>query len=253
MQIAIVLYPGMTALDALGPYEVLRLMPGAEIRFVGHEVGPIAADSRVLFLGVTHTFAETPSPDVVLVPGSGTATATMMADKEITEWLRKVHETTTWTTSVCTGSLILGAAGLLEGHPATTHWTAQKALGPLGAIPQPDERIVRSGKIATAAGVSAGIDFALWLAGEIHGRKVAESIQLMIEYDPRPPYDSGHPSKATAAVRKIGSIALEEAKKGNVNPRELAAIPKVAWQTAIGAYRRRRAGREGHLQGTQRP
>jgi transcriptional regulator GlxA family with amidase domain len=240
MQIAIVLYPGMTALDAMGPYEVLRMMPDAEIRFVGHEVGPVAADSRVLFLGVTHTFAETPSPDMVLVPGSGTATATMMADKQVTEWLKQVHETTTWTTSVCTGALILGAAGLLEGLPATTHWTAQKVLPSLGAIAQPEERIVRSGKIVTAAGVSAGIDLGLWLAGEIHGREVAEGIQLMIEYDPQPPFDSGHPSKATGKLRKMGRLALQETARGNVAPHELAAIPRAAWQTAIGRYRRRK-------------
>lgn len=240
MQIAIVLYPGMTALDAMGPYEVLRMMPDAELRFVGHEVGPVAADSRVLFLGVTHTFAETPSPDLVLVPGSGTATATMMADKQVTDWLREVHEHTTWTTSVCTGALILGAAGLLDGLPATTHWTAQSALTALGASPQRDKRIVRAGKVVTAAGVSAGIDLGLWLAGEIHGREVAEGIQLMIEYDPQPPFDSGHPSKATGKARKLAAISLEEARKGNVNPHELAAVPRAAWQTAIGAYRRRR-------------
>lgn len=240
MQIAIVLYPGMTALDAIGPYEVLRLMPDAEIRFVGHEVGPIATDSQVLFLGVTHTFAETPSPDMVLVPGSGTATATMMADKQVTAWLRQVHETTTWTTSVCTGALILGAAGLLEGLPATTHWVAQPMLKTCGATPQPDERIVHSGKIVTAAGVSAGIDLALWLAGQIYGRERAEMIQLMIEYDPRPPFDAGHPSKAVNKARKMGKLTLEDIERGNVKPRHLVAVPKAAWQLAINSYRRRK-------------
>jgi transcriptional regulator GlxA family with amidase domain len=195
MQIAIVLYPGLTALDAIGPYEVLRLLPDAEVRFVGPAPGPVVADSGVLFLGVTHSYTETPKPDIVLVPGSGPRTATEIADKQLTGWLRQVHPTTRWTTSVCTGAMILAAAGLLEGLPATTHWNVQPALGAMGAKPQRDQRIVRTGTIATAAGVSAGIDLGLWLAGEIAGREYAETIQLYIEYDPQPPFDAGHPSE----------------------------------------------------------
>lgn len=234
MQIAIVLYPGITALDALGPYEVFHLMPDAEVRFVGAEPGPVVADSGVLYLGVTHSYDETPAPDLVLVPGSSVATATAMADKELTGWLRRVHETTAWTTSVCSGALILAAAGILDGVPATTHWLVQPALGALGAEPQPDQRIVRSGRIATAAGVSAGIDLALWLAGEICGRERAEIIQLTIEYDPRPPFDSGHPSKADERVRRKASAELLRA---GANPREAIAIPQVLWRRAIGAFR----------------
>ncbi|GLY89959.1 DJ-1/PfpI family protein [Actinoallomurus iriomotensis] len=234
MQIAIVLYPGLTALDAIGPYEVLNLMPDAEVRFVGAEPGPVVADSGVLFLGVTHSYAETPAPDIVLVPGSSAATATAMADKELTGWLRRVHETATWTTSVCSGALVLAAAGILDGVPATTHWIAQPILGKLGAEPRPDERIVRSGRIATAAGVSAGIDLGLWLVGEICGPERAEIVQLTIEYDPRPPFDAGHPSKAGEQVRKK---ARAELLRAGANPREAIAIPQVLWRRAIGAYR----------------
>ena len=237
MQIAIVLYPGLTALDAVGPYEVLRLLPGAEVRFVGAEPGPVVTDSGVLFLGVTHTYAETPSPDVVLVPGSGPRTATTMTDRRLTEWLLQVHRTTRWTTSVCTGSMILAAAGILDGQPATTHWQVLPALAAMGAKPCGTERIVHSGRIATAAGVSAGIDLALWLAGEIAGRQHAETIQLYIEYDPQPPYDAGHPSKSDAAVV---TAAKALGRRIAVNPSELRAIPVVAWRRALGRFRKRR-------------
>lgn len=197
MQIAIVLYPGYTALDLIGPYEVLKLMPEADVRFVAHEVGPVVADHPALAISATHTFAEVAAPDIVLVPGSSASTVKAMEDPVLQAWLKKVHETTTWTTSVCTGALVLGAAGILEGRPATTHWTVQDELTKLGAEPRPNDRIVNDGKVATAAGVSAGIDLALWLAGEICGEERARMIQLVIEYDPRPPFDSGHPSKVT--------------------------------------------------------
>lgn len=236
MQIAIVLYPRLTALDAIGPYEVLRFIPGAEIRFVGAEVGPVAADGGVLFIGVTHTFEETPSPDIVLVPGSAGATATAMVTEELTAWLRKVHEATRWTTSVCSGALILAAAGLLEGQPATTHWVVQSALRAVGAQPQPDKRIVRSGRIVTAAGVSAGLDLALWIAGEVAGHEQAEAIQLMIEYDPEPPFDAGHPSKVSKPVKEL---AREQLIKASMNRREALAIPKVAWHRALAVFRSR--------------
>jgi transcriptional regulator GlxA family with amidase domain len=236
MQIAIVLYQGLTALDAIGPYEVLRLLPGAEVRFVGTEPGPVVADSGVLFLGVTHSYAETPSPDIVLVPGSGPRTATAMADRQLTDWLRQAHQTTRWTTSVCTGAMVLAAAGILDGQPATTHWHMLPALGAMGAEPRNGQRIVHSGKVATAAGVSSGIDLALWLAGEIAGRQHAEVIQLYIEYDPQPPYDSGHPSKASKAVV---SEAKALGRKIAVNGSEVRAIPVVVWRRVLGKFRRR--------------
>lgn len=237
MQIAIVLYPGLTALDAIGPYEVLRLLPDAEVRFVSAEPGPVVADSGVLFLGATHSYAETPTPDVVLVPGSGPRTATTMTDTELTGWLRRVHETTQWTTSVCTGSMILAAAGILDGQPATTHWNVMPALGAMGAKPQPGERIVRTGKVVTAAGVSTGIDLGLWLADQIAGREHAEMIQLYIEYDPHPPFDSGHPSKASETV-----VAKAKAlgRKIAVNPSEMRAVATIAWRRALTKFRNRR-------------
>jgi transcriptional regulator GlxA family with amidase domain len=243
MQIAIVFYPGMTALDAIGPYEVLRVLPGAEVRFVWHEPGPITTDSGVLVLGATHSLNETTAPDVVLVPGSGPATATTASDDALRAWLRAVHQTSTWTTSVCSGSIILGAAGLLEGRRATSHWAAQASLAAFGAEPMRDQRIVREGKIVTAAGVSAGIDLALWLAGEIAGEPTARAIQLMIEYDPQPPFDSGHFSKASAAVkRKAAVLAAREgahllARDPQAAGREAIAIPSLLWSAAIARAR----------------
>lgn len=230
MQIALVLYPGMTALDLVGPYEVLRMIPGSELRLVSNEVGPIITDSGVLALGATHTFAETPTPDLVLVPGSATDTATAMANKELISWLQAVHPNTTWTTSVCSGALILTAAGILQGHPATTHWLAQKPMSRLGVQSRPDERIVRSGKIVTAAGVSAGIDAALWLLGEICGAERAQIVQLMMEYDPRPPFDSGHPSKASSTV--LRKARIEMAREGS-NTRSALAVGTVAWRMVL--------------------
>jgi transcriptional regulator GlxA family with amidase domain len=242
VQIAIVLYPGVTALDAVGPYELLRLLPNAEVRFVGAEPGPIVADGGVLFLGVTHSYADITAPDVVLVPGSGPRTATTMADRRLVAWLQQVHGTTSWTTSVCTGTMILAAAGLLEGVPATTHWNVQAGLAAMGAVPQRDERIVHAGKIVTAAGVSAGIDLGLWLVGRIAGREHAETAQLYIEYDPRPPFDAGHPSKASRPTREA---ATRLARSIAVNGSEARAVPVVAWRRAVSRFRAvadRRAG-----------
>lgn len=236
MQIAIIFYEGMTALDAIGPYEVLRTMPDAEIRFVSNTVGPIVTDSNVLVMGATHSFAETPHPDIVLVPGSSADTGTAMANAELIAWLQQVHKTTQWTTSVCSGSLVLAAAGILRGHPATTHWFAQKFLGTFEVEARRDERIVHSGKIATAAGVSAGIDLGLWLVGEICGREQAEVTQLMIEYDPHPPFDSGHPNKASAKVKKLATIQMI---KEAANPRDLVSAPTVLWREVLTRIRKK--------------
>jgi transcriptional regulator GlxA family with amidase domain len=251
MQIAIVTYPGMTALDAIGPHEALRLLPGAEVRFVWHEPGPITTDSGVLVLGATHALGETPRPDIVLVPGSGPATATTAADERLLDWLRRVHEATEWTASVCSGSVILGAAGLLEGRPATSHWMTVASLAAFGAQPKPAERIVADGKIVTAAGVSAGIDLGLWLAGRIAGAQTAEAIQLLIEYDPQPPFDSGHFDKATGAVkREAAAIFAREgarllARDPGAAGREAVSIPAVLWK---GAIERARSGRRRRRQ-----
>jgi transcriptional regulator GlxA family with amidase domain len=231
-QVAILLYPGVTALDAVGPWEVLSRMPNTEVRFVGKEVGPVGTEGGALLLGVSHTVAETPSPDLVLVPG-GSTTPGQMVDDEVLDWLRQVHKTTTWTASVCTGALILGAAGILKGVPATTHWYKMGVLKIMGAKPQPDERIVRSDKIVTAAGVSAGIDLALWLAGEIAGRERAEAIQLTIEYDPHPPFDAGHFSKASKETRKIATEMMDHAVPAD----QRHLVPKIAWRRFIDLIR----------------
>jgi transcriptional regulator GlxA family with amidase domain len=231
-QIAILLYPGVTALDAVGPWEVLSRMPDTAVRFVGKTVGPLMAEGHALSMGVTHTIAESPSPDLVLVPG-GVTTPSQMVDDEVLDWLRQVHETTTWTASVCTGALILAAAGILKGVPATTHWYKMGVLKIMGAKPQPDERIVRSGKIVTAAGVSAGIDLALWLAGEIAGRERAEAIQFAIEYDPHPPFDAGHISKAAKETRKLAKEMMD--KRMPADERRL--VPTIAWRRFIDRVR----------------
>ncbi|HSU99162.1 MAG TPA: DJ-1/PfpI family protein, partial [Roseiarcus sp.] len=180
-QIAIVLYPGMTALDALGPYEVLKLLPDSELRLAAHEVGPVVTDRETLIIGATHSLEETPHPFLVLVPGSEANTTTAMADGRLLAWLKEAHEKSAMTASVCSGALVLAAAGLLEGQRATTHWWAQPSLGRFGAIAVPDRRVVRSGKIWTAAGVSAGLDLALELFAEIAGQEAAQVAQLMIE------------------------------------------------------------------------
>lgn len=172
---------------------------------------------------------------MVVVPG-GSTTPGQMVDDDVLDWLRKVHQTTTWTASVCTGALILGAAGILKGHPATTHWYKMGVLRIMGAKPRPDDRAVRSGKIVTAAGVSAGIDLALWLAGEIAGRERAEAIQLVIEYDPHPPFEAGHIGKASPEVRKLANGMMDE----SIPPDQSRLVPKIAWRRFIDLIRTRK-------------
>jgi transcriptional regulator GlxA family with amidase domain len=201
MNIALLLYDRMTALDAIGPYEVLSRVPDSTLQFVAVEPGPIRTDNGLLGLVADNSIEDVRDPDVVLVPG-GPGEVAARAGGAALEWLRAVHETTTWTTSVCTGSLILAAAGLLSGKRATSHWLALEELGRLGAVPVA-ERVVFDGKIVTAAGVSAGIDMALALAAKLAGDEVAQAIQLGIEYDPQPPFDSGSPAKAPAAIVEL--------------------------------------------------
>jgi putative intracellular protease/amidase len=232
LQIAILLYPGVTALDAIGPYEVFSRMHNADVRFVGKEIGAVTTEGGALLLGVPYTLAETPSPDIVLVPGGGT-TAGQMVDDDVLDWLRAVHQTTTWTLSVCTGSLILGAAGLLKGLPATTHWYKMGVLKIMGAKPQPNARVVRAGKIVTSAGVSAGIDLALSLATEIVGREEAEAIQLSIEYDPHPPLDAGPVSKASEETRARAKKLTDD----RVPADQRRLVPKIAWRRFVDLVR----------------
>ncbi len=201
MQIAVLLYDRLTALDAIGPYEVLSRLPGASLTFVAREAGPVHTDNGMLTLLAERSIAEVQRPDIVLVPG-GPGEVAVRAGETVLEWLRQADATSTWTTSVCTGSLILASAGLLAGRRATSHWLALEQLRALGAEPVA-ERVVFDGKIVTAAGVSAGIDMALALAAVIAGDAVAQAIQLGIEYDPQAPFDAGSPLKAPAEIVEL--------------------------------------------------
>jgi transcriptional regulator GlxA family with amidase domain len=196
MRIAVVLFPRLTALDAVGPYETLQRLPDATVTFVGHERGEVRTENGFLGLSVDATFAELTDPDVVVVPG-GIGTRALLKDEPVLDWLRTAHRTSRYTTSVCTGSLLLAAAGLLDGLTATTHWSAYDELASLGAVPTAD-RVVEhlDRRIVTAAGVSSGIDMALRLAELLTDQVTAEAMQLIIEYDPQPPFDTGSLAKA---------------------------------------------------------
>ena len=198
MEIAILIYERFTALDAVGPYEVLSRLPGAKVSFVAEQPGPVRTDTRQLTLVAETALAELSSPEIVLVPG-GPGQAALMEDGPVHEWLRAADAGSQWTTSVCTGSLILGAAGLLAGKRATSNWQALEQLGDLGAEVV-DERVVFDAKYVTSAGVTAGIDMALVLAAKIAGEQVAQAIQLGIEYDPDPPLDAGSPRTAPPEI-----------------------------------------------------
>jgi transcriptional regulator GlxA family with amidase domain len=207
MQIAILAFDGMTALDAVGPAQVLTFVPGASLRWTSPEPGPKRTDAGVSLI-TSHALAEVAGADIVLVPG-GVDMRPVMADQRVLDWLRAAHATTQWTTSVCTGALVLGAAGLLQGRRATTHWAALDRLEKFGATPV-SERVVVDGKIITAAGVSAGIDMALRLAARLAGDTIAQGIQVGIEYDPQPPF-TGSPKTATPAVVEAALRALTKA------------------------------------------
>ncbi|MFD8549833.1 DJ-1/PfpI family protein [Streptomyces sp. NPDC059649] len=210
MQIAILLYDRFTTLDAIGPYETLSRLPAAETVFVGERAGTYRSDLGSVGLVADATLDDITAPDVLVVPG-GPGQIAHMTDGPVHDWLRAVDTATTWTTSVCTGSLILAAAGLLKGRRATSHWLALDQLPALGAEPT-GERVVFDGKYVTAAGVSAGIDMGLALAGRIAGDTAAQIIQLGIEYDPQPPYDAGSPdtapAEAVAALRSRTRFVL---------------------------------------------
>ncbi|WP_405895762.1 DJ-1/PfpI family protein [Streptomyces sp. NBC_00104] len=196
MQIAVVLFDRFTALDAVGPYEILGRAPDAELVFVAERTGPVRTDQGALAITADKTLTEVPSPDIVIVPG-GPGQSAQMENEALLGWLRAADITSTWTTSVCTGSLLLASAGLLEGRRATSHWLALDELKRFGAE-STGERVVFDGKYVTAAGVSSGIDMGLTLLGRIAGDDHARAIQLATEYDPRPPYDAGSPEKAPA-------------------------------------------------------
>ncbi len=212
MQIAYLLYDRFTALDITGPHDVLNSVPGNESIFVAEQAGPVRNESDTLSLVADASLDEVMSPDIVVVPG-GFGNRMLLEHEPLHEWIRSVHETSVWTTSVCTGSLLLAAAGLLDGAPATTHWLARDVLAELGAKPVHD-RIVEHGKIITAAGVSSGIDMALHLVRSINGDEVAQAVQLGIEYDPEPPLDAGSPEKAPPEIVELVRTVFEAREAG---------------------------------------
>eukprot|EP00250_Pteridium_aquilinum_P033902 c6618_g1_i1 orf=124-789(+) len=204
VEIVIPIFDGITALDAVGPYEVLHRLPNATLHFVSHKPGLYTSDKGILSLQATASFHDFPHPDVIVVPG-GFGTRALVHDNTILNWIRQAHETSIFTTSVCTGSLLLAAAGLLDGLEATTHWNAFDELAKLGAKPV-SQRVVRQGKIITAAGVSAGIDMAIELSALLKDEETAKILQLYIEYDPKPPFDVG-------SVDKAGPELVKQAKE----------------------------------------
>jgi len=209
MRIAIGLYDQFTSLDVMGPFQVLSGLPDAEVTFVAEKAGPVTDDSGFLTVTAQASFDDVPYPDILLV-GGGIITGTLVPHHPIVPWIARAHPKTTWTTSVCTGSLLLAGAGILNGIEATTHWGALDDLGRLGAIPV-RERVVKRGKILTGAGVSAGIDMALTLAAAVAGEDYARTLQLMMEYDPAPPFDAGSPDKAGPETMQRAFAVMMEA------------------------------------------
>lgn len=206
--IAIPIFERLTALDAVGPYEVLSRLPGVRVRFVAASTGPKRTENEMLALSADALLQDVPEPDVVVVPG-GLGTRALMHDQAMLSWVRRAHETSQWTTSVCTGALVLAAAGILEGLEATTHWLLLQKLRDYGATPV-SRRVVERGKVITAAGVSAGIDMALTLAARIAGEDLARAIQLGIEYDPQPPFPGG---SVDTAPPEIVELARQRAQQ----------------------------------------
>jgi putative intracellular protease/amidase len=232
MQIAVFAYDHMTALDAVGPYEILSRLPGVETIVVGEQRGPVRCDTRSLAIVADAALDEVTAPDVVVVPGwSDSRQDGVLHPGPVQDWLRAVDEHTTWTTSTCTGSIVLAAAGLLTGRRATTHWLAVEWLADLGAVPT-GERVVRDGKYVTGAGVSAGIDMGLTLAAAIAGDQTAQAIQLLIEYDPQPPFDCGSvdtaPAHIVASMRSVRDFIVHGAPASTNRPTGVARSPHQA-------------------------
>ncbi|MEN3610619.1 DJ-1/PfpI family protein [Plantactinospora sp. ZYX-F-223] len=214
LRIAILLYDGFTALDAVGPYEVLCRVPNASVVTVAKRPGPVRTDTRVMALTADRSLRQVPAADVLVVPGAGDrGVLGAMDDAETLAWIRRIHRSTSWTTSVCTGSLLLAAAGLLRGVRATTYWASRSYLESQFGVVVVPERVVEAGKIITAAGVSAGIDMALRLAARLADEQVARALQLAVEYDPQPPYDTGSPEKAGPELQQLALKLLADAAR----------------------------------------
>jgi transcriptional regulator GlxA family with amidase domain len=202
MDIAIPLFDRFTALDAVGPYEVLSRLPGATVHFLAaDEPGPKRTETEMLTVLAERPLEDLPHPEVVVFPG-GFGTRALMEDERVLEWVRGAHQGSRYTTSVCTGALVLAAAGILDGLEATTHWLERQTLADFGARPV-ERRVVEEGKVITAAGVSSGIDMALMLAARLSAPEIAQAIQLGIEYDPQPPFDAGSPAKAPPQIVEL--------------------------------------------------
>jgi putative intracellular protease/amidase len=200
MEIAVLTYPNMTALDAIGPYEVLSRLPEARLRFVAAEAGPITTDTGMLTISAEAGIAEVETADVLVVPGGPmTGVGAVMQHQPTLDWVKKIHEGSRYTVSVCSGSWILGAAGILKGKRAGSHWLALEGLKTFGAEPCSD-RVVVDGKIWTAGGVTSGIDMALAFAAEVVDDDFAQTLQLAIQYDPKPPFKGGTPETAPAHI-----------------------------------------------------
>jgi putative intracellular protease/amidase len=200
LHLVVPLFPGFTALDAVGPYEVLQRIPTIDITFLGHDRGEVRSDNGLLGLVADATFEEYPEPDALVFPG-GVGTRALMDDQRVLEWVRHAHRTTRLTTSVCTGSLVLAAAGLLDALSAATHWACYPELAALGAVPTAERVVEHLGeRIITAAGVSSGIDMALRMVELLVDRTAGQAAQLMIEYDPEPPFDAGSVAKADDVI-----------------------------------------------------
>jgi putative intracellular protease/amidase len=226
MKIVIYIYNGITMLDAIGPYEVLRNVRDAEVYFVAENKGEIKADSDFVHINAKYEISDIESADILLIPGSAITFIREMRNKKVLNWIKKIDKTTQWTTSVCSGSLILAATGLLKDKMATSHWKPINLLKEFGVTPK-NERIVKQDKYITAAGVSAGIDMALYLSNEIVGETETKSIQLVIEYDPNPIYDSGSISKASNEVIKMAEIKLAKDAKKEIGMMDLLKSGKI--------------------------
>ncbi len=223
--IGMVIFPKLTQLDMTGPYEVLARQPNTKVHLVAHDIAPVKTD-RGMEIVPTITFADCPQLDLVMVPG-GPGQQDLMEDEVVLEFLRRQAAGAKYVTSVCTGALVLGAAGLLKGRRATSHWAALEHLKPLGAIPVSD-KVVMDGNIITGAGVTSGIDFALAVAALLEGEEVARQIQLQIEYDPSPPFNSGSPATAPAET-----LALVKSRLASLNEQRRAVAERVGKKLGV--------------------
>lgn len=224
LSIGFLLFPKLTQLDFTGPYEVMSRLPGAQVRLIWKEAGPVRADTGLTMLADT-AMADCPQLDILCIPG-GPGVAALMEDEAVLAFLRAQAPGLRYLTSVCTGALVLGAAGLLRGRRATTHWASHDFLAALGAVPV-KERVVQDGNLVTGGGVTAGVDFALTIAAEVAGPEAAQAIQLQIEYAPAPPFDAGRPETAPSSV-----LAAAQARGAGMRAEREALVRRVAARLA---------------------